>query len=659
MKSFNALFFILLSISFIPVQAASHKNNENAGIGVRQQSQKAVNKNIQELNIKSLKPFSEVFSRLLILDQGRYKPVDSYARTKLIQFSGRTSIKVEKFLQGENKKKSEQAVNINYRDWFALAIFKPEAIYSAKVFLINNPEILTAINVKPDSHRRYSYDDLRLGVSALNDFANQAEAKPDGQRSLVDKEFIRVSNNFHEFTQITNSLSLFQKKPMFRNIAVFYSWIGTYKEYLNAFRREETFAIIPNPQLQLESRPELEFLNPWTYFFELGSLNTEPKTIEPLKQCLSLQKSFDDLNFNEFKKNIDSLNQASFQHIKALNKPIPKLSLEILYNRLNPLNLAQLLYCFALIVLLLASIFSNLRSKFTLAKLAFPLFLTAFLLHSFAIILRILILERAPVSNLYETFVFVSFITAFLGLVLKFISKISIQDEEKAKLSLSVSSFAAFMLLLISSKFVTDGDSMKVLIAVLDSNFWLSTHVIAEMIGYAGVSLAGLIGHVYLVKEVMKSVWSLKQEGTELKAAAGEEFIFLNKLILGMIGFGLCFTFLGTMLGGIWADQSWGRFWGWDPKENGALLILLWTAITLHARLAGYIKGFGVAVFSVIGTMVVMLSWFGVNLLGVGLHSYGFTQGLMTNLFSYLGLEILFLATVIGLKVFKDRVTVS
>jgi ABC-type transport system involved in cytochrome c biogenesis permease subunit len=125
---------------------------------------------------------------------------------------------------------------------------------------------------------------------------------------------------------------------------------------------------------------------------------------------------------------------------------------------------------------------------------------------------------------------------------------------------------------------------------------------------------------------------------------------FLNKIILGMIGFGLCFTFLGTMLGGIWADQSWGRFWGWDPKENGALLIILWTAITLHARLAGYIKDFGVAVFAIIGTMVVMLSWFGVNLLGVGLHSYGFTEGLVINLLSYFFIEFVFIFVVIFLQ---------
>ena len=81
---------------------------------------------------------------------------------------------------------------------------------------------------------------------------------------------------------------------------------------------------------------------------------------------------------------------------------------------------------------------------------------------------------------------------------------------------------------------------------------------------------------------------------------------------------------MGTILGGIWADQSWGRFWGWDPKENGALLIVLWNAIILHARWGGYVRERGIALMAVFGNIITSLSWFGVNMLGVGLHSYGF-----------------------------------
>ena len=97
-------------------------------------------------------------------------------------------------------------------------------------------------------------------------------------------------------------------------------------------------------------------------------------------------------------------------------------------------------------------------------------------------------------------------------------------------------------------------------------------------------------------------------------------------MVVGTVAFGLLFSFLGTVLGGIWADQSWGRFWGWDPKENGALMIVLYNAIILHARWAGLIRSKGLMVMSVLGNCVTAFSWFGVNMLGVGLHSYGFLE---------------------------------
>ena len=695
-------------------------------------------------DLEKIKSLSKPFSGLLILDQGRYKPLDSYARTKLLQFSGKTSIKLN---LSENKTRSSEPsifkrVNktkkISYMQWFTAAVFEPDLIYSTKLFLINNPEVLTAINVAVDSHRRYSYDELRESISTLNQLAAQAESKPEDKRSLVEKELIRVSNNFHEFTQIASSFSLFQRKPMLADLAkpellialginqseqnaeislfnivdkaseleqiinstsalkpdavklgfVLYSWIESYREYLNIFRREEVAAILASPLFNdnevLKQRSQsvqegrLEFVNPWTYFYEIQSQPDELKVLanasklDSLRYCQKLQQAYDTADLKVFKESVKTLNELNFTYIKSLNKSQPKLSLELLYNRVNPLANAQLFYLLSLLVLVFRSMvfygrkpsgkslsFLNIISKsYDPGKLSSVFFLIGFALHAAAITLRIFILERAPVSNLYETFVFVAFVTALLGLILKFITK-------EKEISTFLGSLSAFALLLIASKFVTDGDSMKVLIAVLDSNFWLSTHVIAEMIGYAGVSLAGLIGHVYLIKYLIGQK-ILSQTETVSVEEPYHDFItsvhshhtlvteidlkFLNKIILGMIGFGLCFTFLGTMLGGIWADQSWGRFWGWDPKENGALLIILWTAITLHARLAGYIKDFGVAVFAIIGTMVVMLSWFGVNLLGVGLHSYGFTEGLVINLLSYFFIEFIFIFVVIFLQ---------
>ena len=156
---------------------------------------------------------------------------------------------------------------------------------------------------------------------------------------------------------------------------------------------------------------------------------------------------------------------------------------------------------------------------------------------------------------------------------------------------------------------------MEVLQAVLDTNFWLATHVVVITIGYAATFLAGFLGIVY------SSCGRLHARSRQCHSRKA-----LRRMIYGVVCFAILFSFVGTVLGGIWADQSWGRFWGWDPKENGALLIVLWNALILHARWGGLVRERGIAVLAVFGNIVTAWCWFGTNMLGVGLHSYGFTQ---------------------------------
>jgi ABC-type transport system involved in cytochrome c biogenesis permease subunit len=155
---------------------------------------------------------------------------------------------------------------------------------------------------------------------------------------------------------------------------------------------------------------------------------------------------------------------------------------------------------------------------------------------------------------------------------------------------------------------------MEMMQAVLDSNFWLSTHVVTVTIGYSGTFLAGIIGIFYILRGLFTR--SLTQADSKT----------LGGMAYGIVCFSALFSFVGTILGGIWADQSWGRFWGWDPKENGALMIVLWNAIILHARWGGIARTRGIMVMTVFGNIITALSWFGVNMLGVGLHSYGFME---------------------------------
>jgi len=119
--------------------------------------------------------------------------------------------------------------------------------------------------------------------------------------------------------------------------------------------------------------------------------------------------------------------------------------------------------------------------------------------------------------------------------------------------------------------------------------------------------------------------------------------------------FGLIFSVVGTILGGVWANYSWGRFWGWDPKENGALLICLAELLILHLRMGGYIRDFGLALMAVLTGMVVAFSWFGVNLLNVGLHSYGFTAGIARALYTYYGLCLAIVAAALIWRAVTER----
>ena len=148
------------------------------------------------------------------------------------------------------------------------------------------------------------------------------------------------------------------------------------------------------------------------------------------------------------------------------------------------------------------------------------------------------------------------------------------------------------MTLIIAHHLAGSGDTMEMIQAVLDTNFWLATHVVAITLGYAATFLAGMLAIVYVVRGVFTR--SLKKQTADS----------LARMIYGIVCFATLFSFVGTILGGIWADQSWGRFWGWDPKENGAVLIVLWCAITLHARWGGIIRERGLMLLAIFGNIV-------------------------------------------------------
>ena len=273
---------------------------------------------------------------------------------------------------------------------------------------------------------------------------------------------------------------------------------------------------------------------------------------------------------------------------------------EFLFNRLAPFYQAMGLYVLAFL-LVCASWLGGARS---MNKAAFLVLLTALAVHTFGLVSRMYLQGRPPVTNLYSSAIFIGWGTVIIGLIIEKIFR----DGVGAACAAAI----GFITLIIAHHLAGSGDTLEMLQAVLDTNIWLATHVVCITIGYSAMFLAGTLAVIYVVRGVFTS--SLDKESAQS----------LARMTYGVVCFATLFSFVGTVLGGIWADQSWGRFWGWDPKENGALLIVLWCALILHARLGGFIRQRGMMVMVLFGNVITSFSWFGVNMLGVGLHSYGF-----------------------------------
>jgi ABC-type transport system involved in cytochrome c biogenesis permease subunit len=255
----------------------------------------------------------------------------------------------------------------------------------------------------------------------------------------------------------------------------------------------------------------------------------------------------------------------------------------------------------------------------------------AWVLHTVALVWRMVLEGRPPVTNLYSSAIFIGWGAVLLGLILERIYRDGI--------GIVVASLIGFSTLIIAHNLAIGGDTMEMMRAVLDTNFWLATHVVTITLGYSSMFVAGALALIYVLRGVFTA--SLKKSTAE----------GLARMVYGIVCFATLFSFVGTVLGGIWADQSWGRFWGWDPKENGALLIVLWCATILHARWGGLIKARGLMNMAIVGNIITSFSWFGVNMLGIGLHSYGF----MDSAFRWLSLFIASQLAIIGIGLLPLR----
>ena len=276
-----------------------------------------------------------------------------------------------------------------------------------------------------------------------------------------------------------------------------------------------------------------------------------------------------------------------------------KIAIEVFYQKLHPFRWAWILYLVSGMSLLL------LAGGRVGYALAWGFALAGFLMQLAGFVFRILISGRAPVTNMYESVVWVAFGTILFALIFEAIYR-------SRYFLLGAVPVAVTSLILADTQTVILDRSIHPLVPVLADNFWLTTHVLTITLSYAAFALALGVGHIILGKSIFGS-----------KASPA-----LHNYLYRTLQVGVLLLAVGTILGAVWANYSWGRFWDWDPKETWALIALLGYLFVLHGRIAGKWGGFGLAVGAVLAFQCIIMAWYGVNfVLGVGLHSYGFGAG--------------------------------
>jgi ABC-type transport system involved in cytochrome c biogenesis permease subunit len=613
------------------------------------------------------------FKQLLVVERGRTMPFDSYARNLVLRFSGRRTY-----------------AGMEPAAWFARILFTPNETRKDEIFLIENPEVLTALGLDAEGRGRYTFDFVLDGVGELEQLAFEAQELPEDSLTIVDREILRLWNNIGTYVNLTRTMAFTYPDADFAveepsvaaalglpgpgaysyldialnqrtvqdaaaSATLAHSNTGGFSAGDQTFvRLAQNLAIwrdagqsLPLPVIPVASFGRETWLSPWQ---ALDPSYLEGMPAEQLRgiegELLGLRRMQIDYLEGRAKRFENAVRAFSVSISTRVGDQVVIKSprAEVFYNAFDPFRWAQLFYLLGVLALagwLVAPVAESGsvrtaavgtavavgRSRVLLGRIALIALLIALLPHTFGIVIRIFITGRPPITNLFETFIFVGWISALGGILYARLNRNLIGP--------SVGLVGGLGMLLLSRKFGADGDTMPVLQAVLDTNFWLSTHVTIITIGYAACIVAGIVGRIYMVQLARWPDQERKFDG-----------VYRN--LFAALAFGLTFSFVGTLLGGVWADQSWGRFWGWDPKENGALLIVLWCALLFHAKMAKLLTRFGMAAGAALLSIVVMIAWFGINLLGVGLHSYGFIDGVLSGLGLYILAEVGFV-TVTGI----------
>ncbi len=547
---------------------------------------------------------TRAFGQLPVLLNGRFQPFDSVARNSLLQIRTKQTVV------------DTNGATLTATEWLLAVMMQPEAAARLNVFRIDNGEVLALLKL-PEGQKFYSYQQLKAQSDEIDKQANRISDIEAAQRTVFESQMMKLYDAMNLYQQLEVSL----KPPGTDDFAA----------ELTAFEKSIAPGIAAANARDTGNTTNREALNTLLGF--MGGYNVVakfalPLTIPPADVTqppdawenigTNLMQSARTGEINPAAKyyaamvsayradDAASFNQAVVAYRLWLGDrfapQLRKAGQEYFFSTLQPFYNATVIY----IVALLLALGSWFKNADWLRRSAFYLIVLAWVIHTFGLGFRMYLEGRPPVTNLYSSAIFIGWGAVILGMVLEKIYRDGVGSV--------VAAFVGFVTLIIAHNLALSGDTMEMMRAVLDTNFWLATHVVTVTLGYASTFVAGFLAIIYIVRGLFTNTL------TEATAKS------LTRMVYGIVCFATLFSFVGTVLGGIWADQSWGRFWGWDPKENGALLIVLWNATILHARWGGIIRERGLVNCAIFGNVVTAWSWFGVNMLGIGLHSYGFTD---------------------------------
>ncbi len=616
----------------------------------------------------------ELAGSLPVQDGGRVKPLSTVADFKLLKTNGKRELRVGvdspegklgpkawwKRLMGRGGEPTEG--KLSSTAWMLDALLFPGHADHYEVFRIDNSDLLTAIGADSKESRRgwYSYEDIAPSRRALGEMAQAAFRKEQKDRNLLDNQSMALWSNLVDYERLTDTLSFTRVQLPLRSapaVAEIYPeerpGLSAALERFPALR--EAFGEM-GPDAAPEDRDAL-----------VGLVNALDGQMTRARGGMGLFAPSVSKKQQAEWMDVGQVIERTFQQADEVEGLVPVLAEfeAVEQAKLDPVALTTALGK------LHVSLKSRAEARGEYAKIpmersfyAVDFFYKALLLFGMAflfctiswmlprtgwvgkaiwipalvaeglliggIVMRCILRSRPPVSTLYETILFIAGTGVLVALVTEWITR--------KRMALNVAVIMGMLGMFIAGRYelreaASAGDTMPSLVAVLDTNFWLATHVTSITLGYAAGLLASAMGHAWLV------MWALGKKRSNPKLMRE-----VKNMMYGVLCFALLFSVVGTILGGVWANDSWGRFWGWDPKENGALLICLSQLAILHARLGGLLKDLGLVLATIFGGMIVAFSWWHVNLLGVGLHSYGFTDGVLGYLTLFYVLEVCVIA---------------